>query len=129
MKRTRHVLALGVVASAVLAACSGGGGGAVGGDSPGPQPMELTILHINDHHSHLDSKSKTLQLKTAAGAGAASAVVVDAGGFPRMTAAIESLAAHSANVLKLHAGDAQTGTLYFNRAGAIGEADAALMGA
>ncbi|MET1114103.1 MAG: 5'-nucleotidase C-terminal domain-containing protein, partial [Comamonas sp.] len=44
-------------------------------------------------------------------------------------AAIESLAAHSANVLKLHAGDAQTGTLYFNRAGAIGEADAALMGA
>src|SRR5690606_12137663 len=31
------------------------------------------------------------------------------------------------NVHKLHAGDALTGTLYFNRAGEIGEADAALM--
>lgn len=111
--------------SAVLTACGGSDGD--GGASPGAQPMDLTILHINDHHSNLDSKSKTLQLKTAAGAGAASAVVVDAGGFPRVTAAIEALAAQSTNVLKLHAGDAQTGTLYFNRAGANGEADAAMM--
>lgn len=111
--------------SAVLTACGGGDGG--GGDSVAAQPMDLTILHINDHHSNLDSKSKTLQLKTAAGAASASAVVADAGGFPRVTAAIESLAAQSTNVLKLHAGDAQTGTLYFNRAGANGEADAAMM--
>ena len=54
-------------------------------------------------------------------------MAVDAAGFPRVTAAIDSLAASSKNVLKLHAGDAQTGTLYFNRAGANGEADAAMM--
>ncbi len=44
-----------------------------------------------------------------------------------MAAAIGELAAQSPNVLKLHAGDALTGTLYFNRAGADGEADAAMM--
>ncbi|MEG0002566.1 bifunctional metallophosphatase/5'-nucleotidase [Comamonas sp.] len=123
MKRTPYALSLSLIVSAVLTACGGGGDG--GGDSVAAQPMDLTILHINDHHSNLDSKSKTLQLKTAAGA--ASAVVTEAGGFPRVTAAIEALAAQSTNVLKLHAGDAQTGTLYFNRAGASGEADAAMM--
>ncbi|MCD2512169.1 5'-nucleotidase C-terminal domain-containing protein [Acidovorax sp. D4N7] len=131
MKRVPYVLSLGLIVSAVLTACGGGNGDAVApgpapAPTPSPQPMELTILHINDHHSNLDSKSKTLQLRTTAGA-AASAVVADAGGFPRVTAAIEALAAQSANVLKLHAGDAQTGTLYFNRAGANGEADAAMM--
>ena len=126
LKRTPYVLSLGLVVSAVLTACGGGDGGSgSGGDNVAAQPMDLTILHINDHHSNLDSKSKTLQLKTAAGT--TSAVVTDAGGFPRVTAAIESLAAQSTNVLKLHAGDAQTGTLYFNRAGANGEADAAMM--
>ncbi|WP_261216935.1 bifunctional metallophosphatase/5'-nucleotidase [Variovorax sp. CY25R-8] len=125
----------------LLAACGGGGGGSSvafipppasgggGGDTPGTptaQPMDLTILHINDHHSNLDSKTRTLQLRSASG-GAPGPVQVDAGGFPRVTAAIEALAAKSTNVLKLHAGDAQTGTLYFNRAGADGEADAALM--
>ncbi|MEG1456932.1 MAG: bifunctional metallophosphatase/5'-nucleotidase, partial [Comamonas sp.] len=52
---------------------------------------------------------------------------VDAAGFPRVTAAIEAMAAQSTNVLKLHAGDAVTGTLYFNRAGADGEADMAML--
>jgi len=134
LKRTPSLLPLGLLVSAVLTACGGSDGDGAGpGPAPGPapvpvaQPMELTILHINDHHSNLDAKSKTLQLKTTASATAASAVVTDAGGFPRVTAAIESLAAQSANVLKLHAGDAQTGTLYFNRAGANGEADAAMM--
>ncbi len=90
-----------------------------------PRPLELTILHINDHHSNLDSKAKTLKLKNAAGTRVD--VSVDFGGFPRVTKAIEELAAASPNVLKLHAGDALTGTLYFNRAGAAGEADAAMM--
>lgn len=89
------------------------------------RPMELTILHINDHHSTLDSKKKDLKLKNAAGTPVT--VNVDVGGFPRVTGAINTLAAQSANVLKLHAGDANTGTLYFNRAGEPGEADAAMM--
>jgi len=122
---TRLLMASGL---ALLAAC--GSGSDDDDDAPpappaASRPMELTILHINDHHSNLDSKARTLQLKNAAGA--ATAVSVDAGGFPRVTAAIDALATQSANVLKLHAGDAMTGTLYFNRAGEPGEADAALM--
>ncbi|KQP36170.1 bifunctional UDP-sugar hydrolase/5'-nucleotidase [Pseudorhodoferax sp. Leaf274] len=109
-----------MVASAVAGVLAGCGGS----DDDG-KPMDLTILHINDHHSTLESKSKTLQL--SAGGAAPQAVTVDAGGFPRVTAAIAELAAQSPNVLKLHAGDALTGTLYFNRAGADGEADAAMM--
>ena len=110
--------ALALAAAGLLSAC--------GGSDDAPQPYTLTLLHINDHHSTLESKSKTLQLD--AGSGTAVAVAVDAGGFARVTTAFDELAkAAGANVLKLHAGDALTGTLYFNRAGADGEADAALM--
>ena len=45
-----------------------------------------------------------------------------------MSAAFDELAkAAGPQVLKLHAGDALTATLYFNRAGSDGEADAAMM--
>lgn len=110
---------LALAAASALAGC----GGSDGGDQA--KPLELTILHINDHHSTLESRPKTLKL--SAGGAAAVDVAVDAGGFARVTAAINELAAQSPHVLKLHAGDALTGTLYFNRAGADGEADAALM--
>lgn len=111
--------AVALAACGVLAACGGN-------DDDEAQPLELTVLHINDHHSTLDAKSKTLKLST--GGAAPVDVAVDAGGFARVTAAFDSLAkAAGANVLKLHAGDALTGTLYFNRAGADGEADSALM--
>lgn len=110
---------LALAAASALAACGGSDGGEQG------KPLELTILHINDHHSTLESRTKTLKL--SAGGASTVDVAVDAGGFPRVTAAISELAAQSAHVLKLHAGDALTGTLYFNRAGADGEADAALM--
>lgn len=126
-KRNAGAAALSMLA--LLAGC----GGSDDDDtpaSPAPapvasRPMELTILHINDHHSNLDSKKKDLKLKNAAGTRVT--VNADVGGFPRVTAAFKALAAQSPNVLKLHAGDATTGTLYFNRAGDPGEADAALM--
>ncbi|HEY9270129.1 bifunctional metallophosphatase/5'-nucleotidase [Achromobacter sp.] len=116
-----------------LALLSGCGGGDDDDEKPVEQPeqpapgrpMELTILHINDHHSNLDSKKKDLKLKNASGSRVA--VNADTGGFPRVTGAINALASQSANVLKLHAGDATTGTLYFNRAGEPGEADSAMM--
>ncbi|MFD1711660.1 bifunctional metallophosphatase/5'-nucleotidase [Ottowia sp. GY511] len=109
-------------ASALMTAC--------GGDDdvtpPASGDFTLTLVHINDHHSTLDSKSKTLKL--GIGGSAPASVAVDAGGFPRVTQAIEEIVkAAGPNVLKIHAGDALTGTLYFNRAGADGEADAALM--
>ena len=142
MNNSRRVVgaAATVIAACVMAACGGGGGGgvafppiAIAPPAPAPAPapapqgkaIDLTILHIDDHHSNLEAKDKTLQLN--AGGGAPVAVTVNAAGFPRVTAAIQALAAQSPNVLKLHAGDALTGTLYFNRAGADGEADAALM--
>lgn len=122
-----------IAACAFLTACGGSDDAAVASpvapvvEVPAVgKAMDLTILHIDDHHSNLASRAKTLQLETVIG-GAKAAVSVDSAGFPRMTAAIEALAAQSTNVLKLHAGDALTGTLYFNRAGAAGEADAALM--
>ena len=87
-----------------LAACGGSDGG---------KPLDLTILHINDHHSHLDAETTTLTLKDAAGA--SKAVSVELGGFARVTAAIEALAAGKPNVLKLHAGDAITADLYFTQ--------------
>src|SRR5690606_14764147 len=67
----------------------------------------------------------TLRLTNARGERVA--VSVDAGGFARVTAAFAELAAGGGNVLKLHAGDALTGTLYFSHAGELGEADAAMM--
>ncbi len=117
-----RMVATTLAVASLVTACGGGSDSA-----PTPaQPYTLTLLHINDHHSTLESKSKTLQLDT--GSGTPVAVAVDAGGFPRVTAAFDELAkAAGPNVLKLHAGDALTGTLYFNRAGADGEADAAMM--
>ncbi len=88
-------------------------------------PLDLTIAHINDSHSNLDSTPRTLSLLDANGQRVDASV--DAGGFPRVTAAINAIRATNQNVLALHAGDALTGTLYYNRAGAPGEADAALM--
>lgn len=96
---------------------------ACGGSDNDGQPLDLTILHINDHHSHLDAETATLTLKDAAGA--SKSVTVELGGFARVTAAIEALATGKPNVLKLHAGDALTGDLYFTQS--EGQADAALM--
>jgi len=82
--------------------------------------FELTILHINDHHSHLNANSGDLDL-----AGASTRVSV--GGFPSVVAKMDELAAANAdgNVVKIHAGDAVTGTLFHSLF--AGEADAALM--
>ena len=79
---------------------------------------DLTILHINDHHSHL--KSNRLDLKLDG-----KRTRVAAGGMPAVKAAIDRLSSASTNVVKLHAGDAITGDLYYTLF--KGEADAALM--
>ncbi|ALM85053.1 bifunctional UDP-sugar hydrolase/5'-nucleotidase [Bordetella sp. N] len=126
----RNVLAAAMASSlALLTACGGSHDDDDEEESTPPvaeaRGLDLTILHINDQHSNLDGKSKELTLKNAAGATVKTTVT--SAGFPRVKAAMDALAAQSTNVLKLHAGDAVTGTLYFNRAGEPGEADAALM--
>ena len=92
-------------------------------DAPRPD-YRLAILHINDHHSNLDESDASLRLRTGSDDTRAS-VTVKLGGFPRVATAITELAARHEHVLKLHAGDAITGTLYYTLS--EGEADAALM--
>ncbi|GGY51389.1 NAD 5'-nucleotidase [Bacterioplanes sanyensis] len=82
------------------------------------EAMTLNILHINDHHSHLEPDDQTLTI-------AGQATEFASGGFPRVAAKINERAQALDNVLKLHAGDAITGTLYFTSF--EGKADAELM--
>ncbi|WP_459615017.1 bifunctional metallophosphatase/5'-nucleotidase [Bordetella sp. 2513F-2] len=122
-----------LLAATMLAACGGddddddhAGTPPETPEEPSPAaPLDVTLLHINDHHSNLDSK--TLALNLANAAGQTVEAEVESAGFARVTAAMRELSQGSDNVIKLHAGDALTGTLYFNRAGEIGEADAAMM--
>ncbi|MDF1482406.1 bifunctional metallophosphatase/5'-nucleotidase [Extensimonas sp. H3M7-6] len=113
-RRAPRMLALALLCSAALglSACGGDGG------SPSYKPLSLNIAHINDHHSQLDPFAATqLQLDGVA-------TQVELGGFARQTAFFKSLAG-TPNLLKLHAGDALTGTLYYTFF--KGQADAQLM--
>ena len=80
---------------------------------------QITILHINDHHSHLKpDKRMSLMLD-------GKSTRVRSGGMPAVVAKIKELESTSNNVIKLHAGDAISGSLFFTLF--KGEADAALM--
>jgi len=80
-------------------------------------PLAINIAHINDHHSHLDAHDFEIPLGGVA-------TQLEVGGFARLTTLFRRHA-HLPNLLKIHAGDAQTGTLYHTLY--HGEADAALM--
>ena len=96
-KRACFLLSVGVL----LSACGGGDN-----DAPTFKPLELNVAHINDHHSQLDAFANTeLTLDGVA-------TQVELGGFARQTAMFKSLASQK-NLLKIHAGDALTGTLYY----------------
>ena len=85
----------------------------------GLKAEQITILHINDHHSHLKpDKRMTLMLD-------GKPTRVRSGGMPAVVAKIKELESTSNNVIKLHAGDAISGSLFFTLF--KGEADAALM--
>lgn len=88
---------------------------------PIAQPLELNILHINDHHSHLDEES--LKFKADVGSGAEE-FSVTSGGFARVAGLINQLALERKNVLKIHAGDATTGDLYYTLTDGKADADA-----
>ncbi len=80
---------------------------------------QLTILHINDHHSHLRADGR---MSLSIGG---NSTRVRSGGFPAIVSTFDKLSKGKSNVLKLHAGDAITGDLYYTLF--KGEADAALM--
>lgn len=82
----------------------------------------LKIIHINDHHSHLDEERMEFDLNTGSTSGTYS---VSRGGFARVSALFNQLAMGHGAILKLHAGDATTGDLYYNLT--KGKADADVM--
>lgn len=84
------------------------------------EPLTINLLHINDHHSNLQQIRTTLDLGTSGGPFSA-----PIGGFPRVTAKMKALESRLDNVVKIHAGDAITGTLFYTLF--QGEADADLM--
>lgn len=113
-RRTRHLLLLAPIAlAAALAACGGGDD-----DAPAAAPLELTIAHVNDHHSNLDPFAG--QVMRIGGVD----TQVELGGFARATSAFKAYDGRD-DVLKLHAGDAITGSLYYTLF--KGQADADLM--
>lgn len=81
-------------------------------------PLEIRIAHINDSHSNLEAQ-KEFDLRI-------DGVVtrVDVGGFARVATVIRGYESQP-NLLKIHAGDAVTGTLFYTLF--KGEADAALL--
>jgi len=86
--------------------------------APTYPPVELNIAHINDHHSNL-APFKEFDLSIGG-----VPTRVEAGGMARTAAQLRALDG-TPNLLKLHAGDATTGTLFHTLF--KGEADAALM--
>ncbi len=83
--------------------------------------MDLNILHINDHHSHLDASDVDIPF------GDDREATVEMGGFARVSGQIKALEAEMAddNVVKIHAGDAITGSLWYSLF--KGEVDAEVM--
>jgi len=96
---------------------------------PTAAAWEMSILHMNDHHSHIDQETFDLE-GTAVPPGLSvttSDIRVTYGGFPRLVTLANKLVSNAPtpNVLKLHAGDALTGTSYYTLF--KGSADAEMM--
>lgn len=95
------------------------------------KPLTINILHMNDHHSHLtddkfDLNVSEMNLWTRKSDGTSlSEVEVAYGGFPLLVNTFQRLERMVKNPIKIHAGDAITGTLYYSLF--KGEADAAVM--
>lgn len=113
MTGLKHLKKAALVSAVALAVA-----GCNNSDSDKNKSLSLKILHINDHHSHLQSNGGSLTLN-------GKSINVEMGGFPRVVQLFNDLSADQTNVLKLHAGDAITGDLYYTLF--KGEADAALM--
>ncbi len=101
------------------------------GEAPA-ESTTITILHVNDHHSHLaeasfdfDVSGLMLSQKANADDDPITEVEIAYGGFPRMVELFQRLSQNRDNVLKVHAGDAITGTIFYTLY--EGAADAQMM--
>lgn len=83
-------------------------------------PVTINIAHINDHHSHLEADpSQTFNFN-------GESYQAELGGFSRVAQVFADLAQQyvNQNFLKLHAGDALTGTSYYSFYQGAADADA-----
>jgi 5'-nucleotidase len=108
-------LALCTLLALASTACGGGDDGA---GTQSFKAIELNIAHVNDSHSQLEGFPATELVLDG------TVTQVDLGGAARLTSLFKSLAG-TPNLLKIHAGDAITGTLYYTFF--KGEADARWM--
>ena len=86
-----------------------------------------TILHMNDHHSNLEGHDFEVE-NSAIGPDSnltEDELTVQYGGFPRVVTLFDALSQSETNVIKLHAGDALTGTKFYSLFGP--EPDARVM--
>jgi len=111
----KPMFALAALPFALLVGCDGDDAEVI--SSPSAQPLTVTIAHINDHHSNLAPLSQSMKFN-------GKDTTVEIGGFARVKAAFDQMIGKP-NLLKLHAGDALSGTLYYTLF--KGEADAAMM--
>ncbi|MBW8191463.1 NAD nucleotidase [Neiella marina] len=120
MKTFSKLLLAGLVSAALM-----------GCNDDNDKAINVTLLHINDHHSHISSDDfdydvSSLGLSATTEAGdPVTEVAVNYGGFAMMKTLFDDLAAAAENPIKIHAGDAITGTLYYTLF--AGEADADVM--
>lgn len=114
-------LAWAALCATTMAACGGSDNSSSAGNSTEAAfaAIELNIAHINDHHSQLEPFA--LQELNLDGV----PTQVDLGGFARQAALFKQAESDTKNLLKIHAGDALTGTLYYTFY--KGEADARMM--
>lgn len=116
LQRTLPTALSSLLIAATLSAC--GGSDPTPADEPSFAAVDVTLAHVNDHHSQLEAFANTELMLGGV------ATRVELGGFPRVTTAFQRYANRS-DVIKLHAGDAITGSLYYTLF--KGEADAAMM--
>ena len=106
--------------------------GAQGDAAPTAKAIDLTVLHMNDHHSHLEADDfgfdvSGLSLSAKADNNGTdidiAEVEVTYGGFPMMVSLFNTLESQNSNVLKLHSGDAITGTLFYTLFNGVADAE------
>jgi len=88
-------------------------------DTSADSRLTLSIAHVNDHHSQLEPFAGTSMRLDGKD------MQVELGGFSRLTRLFADAEEQFPNLIKLHAGDAITGTLYYTFY--QGEADAQMM--